>query len=111
VIVSCHWVDEHYDIHEDPLGLVQIPSCTVDSIVQQLKDVLIRCILPLKKCRGQGYDEAATMTGRLTAENCHVCQPYVPARFVTAHVIFGDACWPTLSDLRNCLSKYCTWSK
>ena len=34
-----------------------------DSIVAHLKDVLLRCILPLNKCRGQGYDGAAAMSG------------------------------------------------
>ena len=28
LVICCRWVDECYNIHEDPLGLVQISSCT-----------------------------------------------------------------------------------
>ena len=62
--VRCRWVDESYNVHEDPLGLFQISSCTADSIVSHLKDVLVRCMLTLNQCRGQGYDGAAAMSGR-----------------------------------------------
>ena len=64
LVVCCHWVDELYNIHEHHVGLVQISSCTADGIVHQLKDVFIRCMLSLTKCRGQSYDGAATTSGR-----------------------------------------------
>ena len=64
LVICCCWVDELYNIHEDPIGLVQISSCTADAIVHQLRDALIRCMLSLTKCRGQGYHGAVTMSGR-----------------------------------------------
>ena len=72
--VCCRWVDEGYNVHEDPLGLVQISSCTADSIVSHLKDVLVRCILPLNQCRGQGYDRAAAMSGRFNGVSTQIQQ-------------------------------------
>ena len=64
LVICCRWVDESYNIHEDPLGLFQISSCTADSIVAHIKDALIRCVLLLNNCRGQSYDGAAAMSGR-----------------------------------------------
>ena len=72
--VCCRWVDEGYNVHEDPLGLLQISSCTADSIVSHLKDVLVRCILPLNQCRGQGYDGAAAMSGRFNGVSTQIQQ-------------------------------------
>lgn len=74
LVICCRWVDECYNIHEDPLGLVQISSCTADSIVAHLKDVLLRCILPLNQCRGQGYDGAAAMSGRFRGVSTQIQQ-------------------------------------
>ena len=54
--ICIRWVDQHFDIHEDFIGLVQLDRTDADSICQAIKDVLTRCILPLSQCRGQGYD-------------------------------------------------------
>ena len=35
------------------------------TIFAALKDVLLRCILPVSSCRGQSYDGAAVMSGHL----------------------------------------------
>ena len=72
--VCCRWVDEGYNVHEDPLGLLQISSCTADSIVSHLKDVLVRCISSLNQCRGQGYDGAAAMSGRFNGVSTQIQQ-------------------------------------
>ena len=63
--VSIRWVDESYTIHEDFIGLVHVLQTTADSLTSAIKDVLIRCILPLSNCRGQGYDGASNMMGHL----------------------------------------------
>lgn len=61
--ISVRWVDTHYDIHEDVLGLVQLPDTKSETLFSVIKDVLIRCTLPLCMCRGQAYDGAANMSG------------------------------------------------
>ena len=63
--VVIRWVDQDYDLHEDPIGLIQVPKTDSETLTTALKDVLIRCILPLSQCRGQAYDGAATMSGHL----------------------------------------------
>ena len=61
--VSIRWVDRHYNINEYPLGLVQLPNAEALTIFDTIKDVLIRCSLPLSQCRGQAFDGAANMSG------------------------------------------------
>ena len=47
------------------MGLVQVPSTDAGTLTTVIKDVLIRCMLPLGQCRGQAYDGASNMSGRL----------------------------------------------
>lgn len=61
--LSVRWVDSHYLIHEDTLGLVQLPNTKALTIFQVIKDVLIRCSFPLELCRGQAFDGASNMSG------------------------------------------------
>ena len=61
--LSIRWVNEKYQISEDTLGLVELPNTKALTIYQQVKDILIRCSLPLSQCRGQAYDGASNMSG------------------------------------------------
>ena len=63
--VSIRWVNKEYEIFEEPIGLVQLTKTDSTTIFKALKDVLIRCVLPTSMCRGQAYDGAANMSGRL----------------------------------------------
>ena len=63
--VSICWLTADYGIHEDPIGLMQVPKTDSRTLTSALKDVLIQCILPLKLCRGQAFDGAANMSGHL----------------------------------------------
>ena len=56
-------MSNNYDISEDPVGLFSLPNTTANTIASVLKDLLIRCNLPLSLCRGQAYDGASTMQG------------------------------------------------
>ena len=62
--LSIRWVADDYDIHEDPLGLYRVPDTKAETLFSIIKDLLIRCNLPLALCRGQAYDGAANMQGR-----------------------------------------------
>ena len=55
------WVNEKYQISEDTLGLTELPNTKALTIYKQLKDILIRCCLPLSQCRGQAYEGASNM--------------------------------------------------
>ena len=63
--MSIRWVGDAYEINEDFVGLVHVPRTTADTLTAAIKDVLIRCSLPLAQCRGQGYDGASNMMGHL----------------------------------------------
>ena len=61
--VSIWWVNKEYEIFEEPIGVVQLTKTDSATIFKALKDVLLRCILPISMCRGQVYDGAANMSG------------------------------------------------
>ena len=63
--LSIRWVTKDYEIHEDFIGLVHVPRITSNVISAAIKDILIRCSLPISQCRGQGYDGASNMMGHL----------------------------------------------
>ena len=62
VTVCIRWVDKSYEVHEDFIGLVNVPNAMAETITSILKDVLIWCNLPLSMCHGQAYDGAANMS-------------------------------------------------
>lgn len=61
--VSFRWSDNNYSIHEDPIGLVQVPKTDAETHSSALRDVLARCMLPLNKYRGQAYDGTSNISG------------------------------------------------
>ena len=54
-----------FEIHEDFIGLVDVPKINANAIASAIKEILIRCFLPLSQCWGQGYNGAANMMGHL----------------------------------------------
>ena len=61
--IAIRWVDSSYTIHEVALGLVQLPDSKALTLFNVIKDVLVRCSLPIASCTGQAYDGAANMSG------------------------------------------------
>ena len=51
--VSIRWVSNDYEVREDPIGLCQVPDTKAETLFKVIKDLLIRCNLPLALCRGQ----------------------------------------------------------
>ena len=49
--LAIRWVDSNYDIHEDTLGLFQLPDTKAATIFSVIEDMLTRCSLPLSQCR------------------------------------------------------------
>ena len=60
--VAIWWIDESYEIHEDTFGLMQVPKTDSKTLTAALKDVLIRCMLPLSQCIVRAYDGASNMS-------------------------------------------------
>ena len=57
------WVDDGLLVHEDFIGLYEVPCIEVSTLVHVAKDTLLRLNLTLTKARGQCYDGASNMTG------------------------------------------------
>lgn len=57
------WVDEELLVHEDFVGLYEVPCIEASTLVHVVKDTLLRLNLTLTKARGQCYDGASNMTG------------------------------------------------
>jgi hypothetical protein len=63
LVVCLRWVDNELVAHDEFIGLKDMADTSADSIVRELKDVLLRMNLKLGKCRGQCYDGCSTMKG------------------------------------------------
>ena len=49
--VSVRWVSKEYEIFEEPIGIVKLTKTGAATIFATLKDVLLRCILPVNTCK------------------------------------------------------------
>ena len=64
--LSIQWVDNNFDVHEEPVGLFRVPNTADGTLFEVVKDLFTRCNLPFNMCRGQAYDGAANMQGKRT---------------------------------------------
>ena len=62
-IICLGWVDADLEVYEEFDGLYQIADIFANTIVQALRDCLVRMNLQWNRCRGQCYDGAANMAG------------------------------------------------
>ena len=56
-------VDEKLNVEEDFVGFYEKSSTTFEVLVRVIKDVLLRLVVKLNRCRGHTYDSAASMSG------------------------------------------------
>ena len=64
--ICIRWVDKDFQIHEDPLEMIQVPETSALTLTDAIKDCLVRFSLPVGQCRGQAYDGASNMSGYLS---------------------------------------------
>ena len=57
-------VEKQLKVHEAFIGFYKIANIKSDTIVNSIKDILLRLQLSLENCRGQTYDGASNMVGR-----------------------------------------------
>ena len=63
-LVFCiRYVDSNLEVHEEFIGLYSLESTSAESLFSTIKDILLRMNLRIKKCRGQSYDGASSMSG------------------------------------------------
>ncbi|XP_063741277.1 zinc finger MYM-type protein 1-like [Eleginops maclovinus] len=66
------FIDKNLQPREEFIGLYQVTSTTGENIASAAKDVLLRLNLPLSQLRGQAYDGAANMSGRMQGVQAHL---------------------------------------
>ena len=52
VVICFRRIDEQFEAHEDFVGLYQVDSIVSSSIVEVLKDTIVRLNLAVSKCQG-----------------------------------------------------------
>lgn len=77
--LSIRWVNNDYEINEDPVGLYCLPNTKAETIHFVVLDILTRCSLSLEMCRGQAYDGASNMQGVRTGLATRIKKDYPAA--------------------------------
>ena len=54
-------VDHNFEVKEDFLGFYELESINSVTVVNAIKDILLRFNFSLQHCRGQTYDGASNM--------------------------------------------------
>ena len=64
LVICIRWVsDKDLEVHEEVIGLYSVSDIKASTIVQVIKDTLLRLNLSFSNCRGQCYDGASNMRG------------------------------------------------
>lgn len=93
-------VDENLSVSEDFLGMYSLLSITADSIVDAIKDILLRFQIPFTKVRGQCYDGCSTMAGKRNGVATKIQN--IEPRAVFTHC-YGHALNLSISDtIKHC---------
>ena len=98
--ISLRWVDSDYIVNEDLIGLVEVEMTDAATLVETIKDTLIRMHLQLTQCRGQAYDGASNMAGHLSGVSTRIQSEEPSALYVHCMAHCLNLC---LQDCgRNC---------
>ena len=82
VSICIRHVSSDMEIHEDCLGLYETGNTTAEVLTTIIKDVLCRCGLDLQDCRGQAYDGASNMSGRISGVQARISSEYPKAVYI-----------------------------
>ena len=80
-VVCLRWVDHDLVTHEELVGLYAVDNITSETLVNSLKDVLLRMGLSVQNCRGQCYNGMNNMVGSTSGIATQIqkrtpCHPY-----------------------------------
>ena len=64
-VVCIRSVNKNFEVREDFVGLYDVNCTTSESIFNKLQEVLVKLNLSTSKLRGQCYDGASNMAGKL----------------------------------------------
>ena len=76
------YVSEDFAVYEDFVGFYETENTDSASIVQVIEDMLLRLSLPIQDCRGQCYDGASNMAGRLSRVRARILDKCSKALYV-----------------------------
>ena len=65
-------MNESYDVNEDFIGMYECNKTDAESIVSIIKDSLAQCGLSLANVRGQTYDGASVLQGKISGVATHI---------------------------------------
>lgn len=82
VAMCVRHVDDNLTISEDFIGLYESSETDAATITDVIKDVFLRCGIPLLNCRGQCYDGAANMVGQFTGVAARIASEFPKALFI-----------------------------
>lgn len=96
VVIVLRWVSETFEVFEEFVGLYEVSSTGAEVIYEVINDVLQRLNLAVSKVRGQCYDGAATMSGKISDVTTRLCAVQPRAVFThcyghSRHLACGDA--------------------
>ena len=74
--------DDMSETHESFLGLYETADTTAETLTCLIKDAIIRFGLDLNNCRGQAYDGASNMCGRLSGVQARISFQYPKAIYI-----------------------------
>ena len=70
------------EVFEDFIGLYESSKTDAATITAMIKDVLIQCNLRTEDCRGQCYDGASNMSGRINGVAARIVSENPKAAYV-----------------------------
>jgi len=116
--VCVRYVNEHdsqYSIREDFLSFVDIEKLTGEAIANSIESQLTNAGVDLQFLRGQGYDGASAMSGRLNGAQAKIKEKHKQAVYVhcashSLNLVLNKCC--TVQMVRNCfgiVSEICTF--
>ena len=94
--VTIRWVYNSFNIHEDPVELIDVPKTNAETLTALIKDCLIRFSLPLSQCRGQAYDGAANMSGHVSGVAARIQEAEPTAIYVHCLAHSTNLCLQTV---------------
>lgn len=96
-------VDSDLQVHEQFVGFYSTSLTNADILFKLLQDVVVRFDLGLDNCRGQCYDGAANMSGKLSGVQARLTAIYPKAIYIHCanhclNLMFQDA----LCEIKEC---------
>ncbi|CAF2675289.1 unnamed protein product [Rotaria sp. Silwood2] len=97
-------VDDDFIIYEDVLGMYMIVSQSAADITEVILDIICRCNLDIKDCRGQGYDGAPSMAGHISGTAARIQSLCRKAFFVHCNAHSLDLALQDLTSTSSSIS-------